>query len=73
MATDEAVGESEHLKSLIISTAQELWDDKDALGKFLAVVRRSEGFAKLADTLEQSDARPAKPSFFGVRSTEFQL
>ncbi|MDX2855174.1 hypothetical protein [Streptomyces scabiei] len=72
MAASDAVSESEHLKSLIISTAQELWDDKDALGKFLNVVRRSEGFAKLADTLEQSDVRPAKPSFFGVKSTEFQ-
>ncbi|MFF1690762.1 hypothetical protein [Streptomyces sp. NPDC058254] len=72
MAADEIVGESEHLKSLIISTAQELWEDKDALRKFLGVVRRSEGFAKLADTLEQSDVRPAKPSFFGVCSTEFE-
>ncbi|MFL4953282.1 hypothetical protein ACJ6WE_39825 [Streptomyces sp. MMS24-I31] len=67
-----AVEESEHLKSLIISTAQELWDDKEALGKFLNVVRRSEGFVKLADTLEQSEVRPAKPTFFGVNSTEFQ-
>ncbi|WP_333745974.1 hypothetical protein [Streptomyces sp. IBSBF 2950] len=72
MAASEAVSESEHLKSLIISTAQELWDDKDALGKFLNVVRRSEGFVKLADALEQSEVRPAKPSFFGVNSTEFQ-
>lgn len=67
-----AVEESEHLKSLIISTTQELWDDKEALGKFLNVVRRSEGFVKLADTLEQSEVRPAKPTFFGVKSTEFQ-
>ncbi|MBC3844571.1 hypothetical protein GXW82_43640 [Streptacidiphilus sp. 4-A2] len=29
----------EALKSLIFSTAQELWDDKEALGKFLGVVR----------------------------------
>ncbi|MFH9426295.1 hypothetical protein [Streptomyces sp. NPDC017529] len=64
--------ESEHLKSLIISTARELWEDKDALGKFLNVVRRSEGFAKLADTLEQGEVRPAKPTFHGVKSTEFQ-
>ena len=67
-----AVSESEHLKSLIISTAQALWDDKDALSKFLNVVRRSEGFAELADRLEQSEVRPAKPSFYGVQSTEFQ-
>ncbi|MEF3117631.1 hypothetical protein ACH4GK_37375 [Streptomyces rimosus] len=64
--------ESEHLKSLIFSTAQELWEDKDALGKFLTVVRRSEGFAKLADTLEQSEVRPANATFYGVKSTEFQ-
>lgn len=67
-----AVSESENLKSLIISTAQELWEDKEALGKFLGVVRRSEGFVKLADTLEQSDVRPANPSFYGVQSREFQ-
>ncbi|MCX5589592.1 hypothetical protein [Streptomyces erythrochromogenes] len=72
MAANETVTESDHLKSLIISTAQELWEDKDALGKFLTVVRRSEGFAPLADTLEQSEVRPAKPTFYGVKSTEFQ-
>ena len=68
----EAVTESEHLKSLIISTAQALWEDKDALAKFFDVVRRSEGFAKMADTLEKSEVRPAKPTFYGVKSTEFQ-
>ncbi|MZE72649.1 hypothetical protein [Streptomyces sp. SID5789] len=72
MATSETVTESEHLKSLIISTASALWEDKDALGKFLNVVRRSEGFVQLADTLEQSEVRPAKPSFYGVTSREFQ-
>ncbi|MFE9679533.1 hypothetical protein ACFYO5_36425 [Streptomyces sp. NPDC006259] len=72
MAADEIVGESEHLKSLIISTAQELSEDKNALGKSLAVVRRTKGFVKLADMLEQSAVRPANPSFYGVRSTEFQ-
>ncbi|GGP00280.1 hypothetical protein [Wenjunlia tyrosinilytica] len=72
MAANEAVTESDHLKSLIISTAQELWEDKDALGKFLNVVRRSEGFVKFADTLAQSEVRPAKPTFYGVKSTEFQ-
>ncbi|MFF8919007.1 hypothetical protein ACF08M_38360 [Streptomyces sp. NPDC015032] len=72
MAANEAVTESDHLKSLIISTAQTLWEDKEALGKFLNVVRRSEGFVKLADTLEQSEVRPAKPTFYGVTSTEFQ-
>ncbi len=63
---------TEALKSLIISTAQELWEDKEALGKFFTVVRRSEGFAPLADTLEQATVRPAKPSFYGVKSREFQ-
>ncbi|MFD5065184.1 hypothetical protein [Streptomyces sp. NPDC058394] len=72
MAADEVVGEPERLKSLIISTAQELWENKDALRKFLGVVRRSEGFVKLADALEQSDVRPANATFFGVKSTEFQ-
>lgn len=72
MAENEAGTELEHLKSLIISTAQELWEDKEALGTFLNVVRRSEGFIKLADALEQSDVRPANPSFCGVKSTEFQ-
>ncbi|WP_037900862.1 helix-turn-helix transcriptional regulator [Streptomyces sp. NRRL S-350] len=59
MATDEAVSESEYLKSLIISTVQELWEDKEALAKFLNVVRRSQGFANLADSLERSEVRPA--------------
>ncbi|MBP5904636.1 MULTISPECIES: hypothetical protein [Streptomyces] len=72
MAATEAVTESEHLKSLIISTASALWEDKDALGKFLDVVRRSETFAPLADSMEESKARPAKPSFYGVKSREFQ-
>ncbi|MEU0215181.1 hypothetical protein ABZ281_08670 [Streptomyces sp. NPDC006265] len=72
MAASETVTESDHLKSLIISTASALWEDKDALGKFLNVVRRSETFAPLADTLEQSEVRPAKPSFYGVTSREFQ-
>ncbi|MFI1701492.1 hypothetical protein ACH419_36815 [Streptomyces bobili] len=67
-----AATESEHLKSLTISTAQELWEDKDALSTFLNVVRRSEGFARLADTLEQSEVRPAHATFYGVKSTEFQ-
>ncbi|MFI9604743.1 hypothetical protein ACWEQ7_36895 [Streptomyces sp. NPDC004069] len=56
---------------MIIGTAQELWEDKDSLGKFLNVVRRSEGFVQLADTLERSEVRPAKPAFYGVKSTEF--
>ncbi|WP_329203554.1 hypothetical protein [Streptomyces sp. NBC_01435] len=30
------------------------------------------GFAPLADALEQSEVRPAKPSFYGVKSREFQ-
>ncbi|MDH6707221.1 DNA-binding CsgD family transcriptional regulator [Kitasatospora sp. MAA19] len=59
MATDGKVSESDYLKSLIISTVQELWEDKEALAKFLNVVRRSRGFGNLADTLEQSPVRPA--------------
>ncbi|MCT2546280.1 hypothetical protein [Streptomyces atratus] len=72
MATSETVTESEHLKSLIISTASALWEDKKALGKFLDVVRRSDTFAPLADSMAQSEVRPAKPSFYGVKSREFQ-
>jgi hypothetical protein len=67
-----AVDENERLKSLIIHAVKDLWDDKDALGKFLAVVRRSDGFAKMADELEKMDERPANATFYGVRSTEFQ-
>ncbi|MEU2380157.1 hypothetical protein [Streptomyces misionensis] len=62
MAASKTVTESDQLKSLIISTASALWEDKDALGKFLSVVRRSKTFAPLADTLERSEVRPAKPS-----------
>ncbi|MCX4597254.1 hypothetical protein OG819_48945 [Streptomyces sp. NBC_01549] len=58
-----AASQSEHLKSLIISTAQELWEDKAALGKFLEVVWRSKGFVKLADALEQSGVRPANATW----------
>ncbi|MFJ8098723.1 hypothetical protein [Streptomyces griseofuscus] len=49
--------DSDHLKSLITSTASALWEDKNALGKFLNVVRRSETFAPLTDTLERSEVR----------------
>lgn len=66
VAANETVTASDHLKSLIISTAQELWEDKEALGS----VRRSEGFAPLAGTLEQSEVRPAKPSFYGVKGLD---
>lgn len=66
------MSETERLKSLIISTAQALWEDKEALAKFLEVVRRSEAFAPLADEVEKSPVRPAKPTFYGVQSTEFQ-
>ncbi|GGP32250.1 hypothetical protein GCM10018980_68900 [Streptomyces capoamus] len=72
MAANEAVTEAEHVKSLIISTASALWEDKEALGKFLDVVRRSETFAPLADSMAQSQVCPAKPSFYGVKSREFQ-
>ncbi|MER7196344.1 hypothetical protein CG723_22545 [Streptomyces sp. CB01635] len=71
MAT-EAVTASEHLKSLITSAASALWEDKEALGTFLEVVRHSETFAALADSMEQSEVRPAKPTFYGVKSMEFQ-
>ncbi|GAA2523360.1 hypothetical protein [Streptomyces longisporus] len=64
--------ETERLKSLIIHTAQELWEDKDALAKFLGVVRRSDAFVPLADALETSAVRPANATFHGVKSTEFQ-
>ncbi len=63
--------EAERLKSLIIHTAQALWEDKDALAKFLGVVRRSDGFVELADALENSPARPANATFYGVQSKEF--
>jgi len=63
---------TEALKSLIISTAQELWDDKEALGKFFGVVRRSPGFAEMADSIEQMTVRPANASFYDVKSREFQ-
>jgi hypothetical protein len=59
--TAVAATESEHLKSLIISTAQELWEDKDALRAFLNVVRRSEGFAKMADTRNSPRSGPRTP------------
>lgn len=39
------VDETERHKSLIIHTAQELWDDNEARRKFLGVVRRSDVFA----------------------------
>ncbi|WP_158710023.1 hypothetical protein [Streptomyces katrae] len=29
-------------------------------------------FAPLADSMAQSEVRPAKPTFYGVKSTEFQ-
>ncbi|MFB7668348.1 hypothetical protein ACFC1R_31255 [Kitasatospora sp. NPDC056138] len=64
------MSENERLKSLIISVAQELWDDKGALGKFLGVVRRSDGWTQLADELEKN--RPANATFYGVKSAEFQ-
>ncbi|NEA46880.1 hypothetical protein [Streptomyces sp. SID10815] len=72
MAANEAVTEAEHVKSLIISTASALWEDKEALSKFLDVVRRSETFTPLADSMAQSQVHPAKPSFYGVKSKEFQ-
>ncbi|MFC7387166.1 hypothetical protein [Sphaerisporangium rhizosphaerae] len=64
--------ETERLKSLIFHTAQELWDEKEALRKFLGVVRRSDAFADLADALEKMPVKPANATFYGVRSREFQ-
>ncbi|MFB1047125.1 ATP-binding protein [Streptomyces chrestomyceticus] len=61
----------ESLKGLILNTAQSLWYDKDALRVFLGVVRRSEGFAKMADAAEER--RPANATFYGVKSREFEV
>ncbi|MFI0976758.1 ATP-binding protein [Streptomyces sp. NPDC021093] len=61
----------ESLKGLIINAAQALWDDKDALRVFLGVVRRSEGFVRLADAA--AERRPANATFYGVKSREFEV
>jgi hypothetical protein len=61
----------ESLKGLIINAAQALWDDKDALRVFLGVVRRGEGFVKMADVVGES--RPANATFYGVKSREFEV
>ncbi|GLX39596.1 hypothetical protein Sros01_56690 [Streptomyces roseochromogenus] len=61
----------ESLKGLIINAAQALWDDKDALRVFLGIVRRSEGFVRMADAV--SERRPANATFYGVRSREFEV
>ncbi|MFI8530516.1 hypothetical protein ACIGMX_09725 [Streptomyces aquilus] len=61
----------ESLKGLIINAAQALWHDKDALRIFLGVVRRSEGFARMADALEER--RPANATFYGIKSREFEV
>ncbi|WP_406208848.1 hypothetical protein OH807_37635 [Kitasatospora sp. NBC_01560] len=61
----------ESLKALIINAAQSLWNDKDALRVFLGVVRRSKGFAKMADALEKH--QPANATFYDVRSHEFEV
>ncbi|MFF7459684.1 hypothetical protein [Kitasatospora sp. NPDC008115] len=66
------MSESENIKSLIISTVQELWEDKDALEKFLGVVRRSPGFSGMADEFGRMTVRPANATFYGVTSKEFQ-
>ncbi|AZM47052.1 hypothetical protein DMB38_15655 [Streptomyces sp. WAC 06738] len=70
---DNAPGDPalESLKALIIHAAQSLWDDRDALRVFLGVVRRSAGFAKMADALEEH--RPANATFYGVQSREFAV
>ncbi len=61
----------ESLKGLILNAAQALWYDKDALRVFLGVVRRSDGFAKMADAAEER--RPANATFYGVKSREFEV
>lgn len=61
----------ESMKGLIINAAQALWHDKDALRVFLGVVRRSAGFARMADAVEQN--RPANATFYGVDSREFEV
>lgn len=61
----------ESLKGLILNAAQALWYDKDALRVFLGVVRRSEGFARMADAAEER--RPANATFYGVKSREFEV
>ncbi|MER6215498.1 ATP-binding protein [Streptomyces sp. NPDC001674] len=61
----------EALKGLIINAAQALWDDKDALRVFLGVVRRSEGYVRLADAT--AERRPANATIYGVRSEEFEV
>ncbi|GAA0899279.1 MULTISPECIES: ATP-binding protein [Streptomyces violaceusniger group] len=61
----------ESLKGLIINAAQALWDDKDALRVFLGVVRRSEGFVRMADAL--AERPPANATFYGVESREFEV
>ncbi|WKX72161.1 hypothetical protein [Streptomyces sp. XD-27] len=61
----------ESLKGLILNAAQALWHDKDALRVFLGVVRRSEGFVKMADAAEER--RPANATFYGVKSREFEV
>ncbi|MEV6393599.1 hypothetical protein AB0M39_02270 [Streptomyces sp. NPDC051907] len=61
----------ESLKGLILNAAQALWHDKDALRVFLGVVRRSEGFVRMADAAEEQ--RPANATFYGVKSREFDV
>ncbi|RSO11617.1 hypothetical protein DMH18_08465 [Streptomyces sp. WAC 06783] len=61
----------ESLKGLILNAAQALWYDMDALRVFLGVVRRSEGFSKMADAAEER--RPAHATFYGVKSREFEV
>ncbi|WP_329386426.1 hypothetical protein [Streptomyces sp. NBC_01716] len=61
----------ESLKGLILNAAQALWHDKDALRVFLGVVRRSEGFVRMADAAEEQ--RPANATFYGVESSEFEV
>lgn len=61
----------ESLKGLILNAAQALWHDKDALRVFLGVVRRSKGFARMADAAQER--RPANATFYGVKSREFEV
>ncbi|MFE5738348.1 hypothetical protein [Streptomyces celluloflavus] len=61
----------ESLKGLILNAAQAQWHDKDALRVFLGVVRRSEGFCRMADAAEEH--RPANATFYGAKSREFEV
>ncbi|MET7303410.1 hypothetical protein [Embleya sp. NPDC005575] len=47
--------------------------DREALTTFLDVVRRSEAFAKPADTLAESEVRPREGDVLRRAEREFQV